>query len=199
MNHTPSHPIAQTLPELRAQALNLTRSSADADDLLQDVAERALRLWPAYQPQVRELRAWLRLVLWQEFCRRYRRDQRQEFAAVSARTDLAGDVRRDVAILETQQDAAAPLAAVAALPDAQRRAVELVVLAGRSTAEAAAELGCEPATVRTRVHRGLKAVRSAVHGPGVDPQRPQPAQVVESDAGGVDGVVGPRHERALLG
>lgn len=50
-------------------------------------------------------------------------------------------------------------AALAALPDGQRRAIELRVLADRAYEDVARELDCTPDTARVRVHRGLSAIR----------------------------------------
>lgn len=53
--------------------------------------------------------------------------------------------------------------ALAALPDAQRRAVELRVLADRSYDELAEELDCSPTAARIRVSRGLSRLRTSMN------------------------------------
>ncbi|GAA3512245.1 sigma-70 family RNA polymerase sigma factor [Aeromicrobium panaciterrae] len=50
--------------------------------------------------------------------------------------------------------------ALAELPDAQRRAVELRVLSDRSYDELAEELDCSPTAARIRVSRGLSRLRT---------------------------------------
>jgi RNA polymerase sigma-70 factor (ECF subfamily) len=50
-------------------------------------------------------------------------------------------------------------AAIQDLPDGQRRAVELRVLADQAYDDVARELDCTPATARVRVHRGLATIR----------------------------------------
>ena len=49
--------------------------------------------------------------------------------------------------------------ALAALPDGQRRAIELRVLADQAYEDVARELDITPDTARVRVHRGLTAIR----------------------------------------
>lgn len=50
-------------------------------------------------------------------------------------------------------------AALAELPDGQRRAIELRVLADQAYADVARDLDCSPEAARVRVHRGLTAIR----------------------------------------
>lgn len=50
------------------------------------------------------------------------------------------------------------------LPDAQRRAIELVHLAGLSGAEAAAATGASESAIKVQVHRGLKRLAALVKG-----------------------------------
>lgn len=52
------------------------------------------------------------------------------------------------------------------LPDAQRRAIELVHLAGLTNAEAAAVTGASESAVKVQVHRGLKRLAAWVKGSG---------------------------------
>jgi RNA polymerase sigma-70 factor (ECF subfamily) len=50
-------------------------------------------------------------------------------------------------------------AALAELPDGQRRAIELRILADQAYEDVARELDCTPETARVRVHRGLRSIR----------------------------------------
>ena len=49
--------------------------------------------------------------------------------------------------------------ALAELPDGQRRAIELRVLADQAYDDVARELDCTPETAPVRVHRGLRSIR----------------------------------------
>lgn len=65
-------------------------------------------------------------------------------------------------IVEGRMSAARALAAVAALPEAQRRALALTAIGGRSASDAAAELGISETAMRQLVYRARSSVRSAV-------------------------------------
>ena len=58
----------------------------------------------------------------------------------------------------------AALAALAELPEAQRQAVMLTKLEGRSVAEAAAIAGTTPGAMKVRAHRGYEALRRLLRG-----------------------------------
>jgi len=55
-------------------------------------------------------------------------------------------------------------AALAELPDGQRRAIELRVLADQAYDDVGRELDCTPEAARVRVHRGLTAIRRRLTG-----------------------------------
>ncbi|HTM22561.1 MAG TPA: sigma factor-like helix-turn-helix DNA-binding protein, partial [Kofleriaceae bacterium] len=58
--------------------------------------------------------------------------------------------------------ARAALLALADLPQAQREAVVLTKLEGKSIAEAAAIAGASPGAMKVRAHRGYQALRKAL-------------------------------------
>ncbi len=55
-------------------------------------------------------------------------------------------------------------AALAELPDGQRRAIELRVVADQAYDDVARDLDCTPEAARVRVHRGLTAIRRRLTG-----------------------------------
>jgi RNA polymerase sigma-70 factor (ECF subfamily) len=55
-------------------------------------------------------------------------------------------------------------AALADLPDGQRRAIELRVIADQAYDDVARDLDCTPQAARVRVHRGLTAIRRRLTG-----------------------------------
>jgi RNA polymerase sigma factor (sigma-70 family) len=115
-----------------------------------------------------------------------------------ARNVLAGSVRaraiprdgRRRVGLEAAETLAAPreawlacldedlAAALATLPETQRRAVELRVMDGTGYDEIGRELDISPGAARVRVHRGLAALRRLVR---PDPPAVAPATVVRPD------------------
>ena len=65
-------------------------------------------------------------------------------------------------VVEGRVSAARALAAVAALPEAQRRALALTAIGGHSASDAAAELGISETAMRQLIYRARSNVRSAV-------------------------------------
>ena len=62
--------------------------------------------------------------------------------------------------------------ALAELPDGQRRAIELRVLADQAYDDVGRELDCTPEAARVRVHRGLLAIRRRLTGATKSTDRP---------------------------
>ncbi|MBE8517393.1 sigma-70 family RNA polymerase sigma factor [Amycolatopsis sp. H6(2020)] len=94
-----------------------------------------------------------------------RREQRRlgRFSKALSRLPLGGVVRDHAEDVADQLDAdrrlRAVLDAVATLPRAERRAVELCLLGGLPTAEASAVLGITDASVRARISRARSRLR----------------------------------------
>jgi RNA polymerase sigma factor (sigma-70 family) len=94
-----------------------------------------------------------------------RREQRRlgRFASALSRLPRGGVVRDHAEDVAGQVDAdrrlRAVLDAVATLPRAERRAVELCLIGGLSTAEASAVLGIADASVRARISRARGRLR----------------------------------------
>ena len=120
-----------------------------------------------------EAAAWLRRILRNNLADELRRagarkrDIARERSLEAALEDSAARLESFLAAEQPSPSAAAMrheqalrlAAAVAALPDGPRQAVELHHLHGLSLAEIAAELGCSKAAVAGLLHRGLKALR----------------------------------------
>src|SRR5271156_4217674 len=78
--------LSQLLPDLRGRAMRLTSNHAQADDLVQDTIERALRFASQYQIGT-NLRAWAQQILFSVFVTRYRRQRRERRALRVLATD----------------------------------------------------------------------------------------------------------------
>ncbi len=140
--------LKDALPHLWRYAFSLTQDRAQADDLVQDCIERALRkkaMWDETQP----LRPWLMKILLNLFRDRYR--SRARLAEVPFVNDHAG------ATVDTKVEDRNELAAVVnrmqALPESQRQALELVAFGGLSYAEVSDVLSVPIGTVLSRVAR----------------------------------------------
>ena len=154
--------IAAQLPRLRRFALSLTGNRADADDLVQDTIERALRNLHQWQ-QGTKLDSWMFRIaqnLWIDAMR-----ARRVRAVVSNDPDAAANVAVDGA-----RDAEARLTfvdtvrALDELPEEQRTVVSLIVIDGMSYREAADILDVPVGTVTSRLARARMALAERIFG-----------------------------------
>ena len=141
----------------RTAIQNLARSMLGdphaADDVVQDTFVAALR----HAPEGGATRAWLSRVA-RNFALRSRRsarrrERRQAITARSERTDDPDAVAR----LESHRQLAT---AVAELEEPFRSTILLRYFEGLSTSAIGARMNVAPATVRTRIHRGLERLRA---------------------------------------
>jgi RNA polymerase sigma-70 factor (ECF subfamily) len=156
-------------------ARRLTRSPAEAEDLVQETFLKAFRASRRFERGT-NLRAWLFTILMNS-TRNRRRDQARDVVDVdSAAVERAG-VRPEAAADPEQQMLRATLdadiqEALDALPETFRQAVWLRDVEDFSYAEIAAMLGIPVGTVMSRISRGrrllferLSSARAAKHQP----------------------------------
>ena len=154
--------IAALLPRLRRFALSLTGKRADADDLVQDTIERALRNLHQWQQGTR-LDSWMFRIaqnLWidQTRARRVRAVASHDpDAAENVATDGARDAEARLAFADTVK-------ALAELPEEQRVVVGLVLVDGMSYREAADVLNVPMGTVTSRLARARTTLAARVFG-----------------------------------
>ena len=156
------------LDTLYANALRLTRSQADAEDLVQETLLRAYRFHDRFEPGS-NMKAWLLRIQYNAFVNRYRRITRERAVekdgpestagadvmsrdALRALTDPTGTALRPMVLRELQ-------AALDTLPDDQRMVVLLADVEELSYKEIAEVLGCPIGTVMSRLHRARRALR----------------------------------------
>ena len=150
------------LPRVVGFALRATGDPELAADLAGEVFAAALAASGRYRPEHDSAGPWL-LGISQNKLRESRRRGRIENAA-RRRLQMAPVALLDEDLARVEELAALgagdALAAVEALPDAERHAVRARVVDERAYAEIAAELSCSESVVRQRVSRGLARVRS---------------------------------------
>ncbi|MGV6847088.1 MAG: sigma-70 family RNA polymerase sigma factor [Marinibacterium sp.] len=161
--------IEAMIPDLRRYAQALMRDAEAGDDLVQDALERAVRRLDTRRKDA-SLRAWMFRILinrHRDVMRRQRRvgylvpvDALAEEPSVGATQDI------HMALRETE-------AAIARLPEDQRRALLLVALDGLSFDDAAAALDIPRGTLMSRLARGREALRTMTG--RARPGRPAPA------------------------
>jgi RNA polymerase sigma factor (sigma-70 family) len=152
--------LSSVLPRLRRFAHGLTRDPADADDLTQRTAERALRARGQWQAGT-NFDAWAYRImrnLWIDTVRsRKRRDK------VIATAEEGRDVGV-AAEAEGKAELHFLMRALERLPDEQREAVALVMIEGLSYAEAAEVLEIPAGTLTSRLVRGRQALARILSG-----------------------------------
>lgn len=140
--------LKEAMPHLWRYAYSLTRDRAQADDLVQDSIERALRKraqWDQSQP----LRPWIMKILLNLFRDRFR--ARNRLAEVPYEPEFSGSVEdRSV---EHRSELNAVVARMQGLPETQIQALQLVAFGGLTYAECAEVLGVPTGTILSRVAR----------------------------------------------
>jgi RNA polymerase sigma-70 factor (ECF subfamily) len=144
---------------LLATARRLCGNAADADDLVHDTYERALRAWDQYAERG-NLKAWLMSIMHNRFidrCRKGRRDPKTE--DITERDFAAPEPSPPPAWAEVSAD---QISRAVDRIGAEFRAVYELHTAGRSYDEIARELGIAKNTVGTRLLRARKKLKETL-------------------------------------
>lgn len=153
--------IQPLIPALRRYARAMLRDRDDADDLVQDVLERAIARWHGRR-QAESLRSWLFAILHNLALDRLRRRARQ---GVTEPLDAAPEDRLGrPATQEMAVEREDVLALVALLPEEQRGVLLLIAVEELSYAEAAAVLDVPQGTVMSRLSRARERLRRMMDG-----------------------------------
>lgn len=149
-------------------ARRLTRSAAEAEDLVQDTLVKALRARDQYEEGT-NLRAWLLRILKNTFINRYRRGglERSVTGGPDAEPLVDGWVGAATlrALRDPEGQALAPalereiVRALDALPEEFRVVVLLADVEELSYREIAEVVGCPIGTVMSRLHRGRRLLQ----------------------------------------
>jgi RNA polymerase sigma-70 factor (ECF subfamily) len=152
-------------PRVLGYLLRMVRDRASADDLVQLTFLKVHRARAAYVRGADPV-PWIFAIAHRTFLDDVRGKQRARVKVTDdgAPPEVAADITgaADGAGLDdggTGELTAATLAALQTLPPAQREAVVLTKLSGKSIAEAAAIAGTTPGAMKVRVHRGYEALR----------------------------------------
>jgi RNA polymerase sigma-70 factor, ECF subfamily len=128
-----------------------------AEDLTGETFERALRLWPRFDPQRGSARTWLcqiaRSVALDHFRSERRRARREQLAALPERVDerFAEGLSPDLE------------AAILRLSAGEREVVALRVVLDLDAATTSRVLGITPTNCTTRLNRALKKLEEALN------------------------------------
>jgi RNA polymerase sigma factor (sigma-70 family) len=153
--------IVELLPRLRRFARSLCRNTAEADDLVQDTVERALRNLHQWEAGTR-LDSWMFRIarnIWIDKMR-----SAKVRAAVPLEDNEASGAIDGERTAEARLTFAATAKAFGDLPEEQREAVSLVVIDGMAYREAADILGIPLGTLTSRLARARMALAERVTG-----------------------------------
>jgi RNA polymerase sigma-70 factor, ECF subfamily len=151
--------ILSLLPRLRRFGLSLTRSGADADDLVQDAYAAALTKWHQFDPSQHLDRWMFRIVrnLWISELRKRKVRQGEGTIPAEDATELRTDTDAEDAMLARQVRGQ-----VDALPADLAQPLLLVCAEGYSYREAADLLDIPIGTVMSRIHRARKILMAGL-------------------------------------
>jgi len=184
------------LDSLYGAALRLTRSPADADDLVQDAFLKAYRFYDRFEPGT-NLRAWLLRILTNTFINKYRRNTRERKVLDGDDAEPVGDgvmSRAAMRALTEPEDAAMRSLvsqeiqkALDELSEEHRLMIVLADIEELSYKEIADIVGCPIGTVMSRLHRARKhmqgrLVEQAIEMGIVDPSKDANGETVSLDA-----------------
>lgn len=165
--------IAREIPHLRRYARALTRNEVEADDIVQEALEKALRKSGQWR-RIGSVRAWLFTTLYRTFL-----NSRRKAGAQAQPHATDGDMESALVAAGQSEPASqeGPLVwrdvtvALDRLPEEQRAALLLVTLEDLSYDEAAAVLDIPIGTLRSRVSRARESLRQSMD-PALEPAAP---------------------------
>ena len=165
------------LDQLYGAALRMTRNPTDAEDLVQEAYMKAFQGFRSYKPGT-NLKAWLYRILTNAYINNYRKAQRRP--AEYATDDITDSQIAETASHESQGLRSAEVEALAKLPDEEisealmslkedyRMVVYYADVEGLPYKEIAEIMDTPIGTVMSRLHRGRKQLRSALHNVAVE-------------------------------
>ncbi|MEO5374403.1 MAG: sigma-70 family RNA polymerase sigma factor [Alphaproteobacteria bacterium] len=160
--------IVTILPDLKRYACSLTTTSDDADDLVHDCVERALRKTDLYETGT-NLRAWMFTMMRNLFISSKRRQKVSnhyiDMAGVFGRTCVSPEQINRTFLAETG-------IALERLTVDEREAIRLLAVENRSHSEAAAAAGQPVGTMKSRLSRGRAKLRAIMMLGDLEPTSP---------------------------
>ena len=143
------------LPKMRVWAMALTRNRAAAEDLVQDVAMKALAASESFVPGT-NFSAWVHRIMTNHFMSGAR--SRREYSDLDQMPEVEAAKQHDRTELRELN------VAFQRLPREQQEALRMIGIEEQSYEEAAGATGCPVGTLKSRVHRARLNLRSLIHG-----------------------------------
>jgi len=156
--------LREIVPFLRGVARRRLRGEADVEDAVQDTLLTIHQIRHTYDPS-RPIRPWLGAIAERRALDRVRSVSRRA-GREEELTDLHHETLQGSSTNEGERrlQARDVRAAVADLPPAQRRAIELLKLQGLSLAEASVRTGQSVTSLKVATHRAVLALRRRIGG-----------------------------------
>ena len=152
---------------LHNYALRMTGNSDDAKDLVQETFLKAYRFWDKYEKGT-NIRAWLFRIMKNSYINRYRKETKEPntvdyediqnfYNSIRLESSDPNDLQEKIFGGLLEDDVAR---AIESLPDDFRTVVILCDIEGLTYEEIAEFVDCPIGTIRSRLHRGRKMLRS---------------------------------------
>ena len=154
--------LAELLPVLRGTVRRRWRSPQDVEDIVQDILMSLHTVRQTFDPS-RPFMPWLMTIASRRIADAARRlssrATHETTVETMPETFSGDDTKSDQDVSDDQE---AIRMAMAALPEGQREAIELMKLQGLSLQEASVRTGKSVAALKVTVHRAIKAMRATL-------------------------------------
>jgi len=151
-----------SLPHLHKVARRMTRDPAEANDLVQATALKALENGHRFSGELPQFRRWLITVMHNLKCDSVRRQKAERLTPLPE--ELATPVRDDLPPVWRLVTDDSVESAIRRLPADLRKTYSLYAVEGLTYAEIAGRLGLPAITVGTRIHRARALLRLSLLG-----------------------------------
>ncbi|APZ54441.1 RNA polymerase sigma factor [Salipiger abyssi] len=159
-------------PGLTRYAAQMLDAPSEAEDVVQEVFLKAWRNAGRYDPAKAAVSTWLYRIAVNHCIDRSRRTRFRRFIGLEATDEMSDDGPGAAAIHESRDRLAHTRAAIAELPDRQRRAILLRAAGDMSTAEIAATMGVSPGAVEQLLVRARNTLRRQLDPDEMEERRP---------------------------
>ena len=153
-----------------ALALRVVRDPGLAEDAVQDAFLTVWRSANRFLPERAKASTWILTLVHRRAVDLVRREERRRAEPLDIAVAPSGDDVDDVAWLRLQRERVQ--AALRALPDQQREALELAYYGGFTQSELADRLGQPVGTIKSRMFAGLSRLRELLAEPGSEEREP---------------------------
>ncbi len=155
--------LGEVVPWLRALAWKAGTQPDDIEDAVQDILLTLHDVRHTFDP-ARPFAPWLQAIARHRLIDRLRRQGRRQAREIPIEEEHETFPAPETNSHEVAGDARRLQAAVAALPEGQRQAVELLRMKELSLKEAAARSGQSETALKVALHRAIKRLRSLLDG-----------------------------------